>query len=94
MKNKDLIIGLVVGILASALGLFIVLLIFGKGNSIADSLEVSINSGVFTKLMSMGAILNLGAFFLFIKRNEDRKAKGVLIATIIVAVLTIIVRFA
>jgi hypothetical protein len=43
--------------------------------------------------MSMGAILNLGAFFLFIQTNQDSRAKGVLIATIIVAVATLIIRF-
>ena len=93
MKNKDVIIGLVTGLLASCLGLIITLLIFGKGNSLFDSLQVAINNSVLTKLVSMGAILNLAVFFLFIQRKEDSKAKGVLIATVIVAVITIIVRF-
>jgi hypothetical protein len=93
MKTKDLIIGIVIGLIASVLGLLLTLLIFGKGNSISDSLQIAMNNGVLTKLVSMGAILNLGVFFLFIKRNEDSKAKGVLIATIIVAIITIIVRF-
>lgn len=93
MKTKDVIIGIVIGLIASALGLLVTLLIFGKGNSVSDSLQVAINTGVLTKLVSMGAIINLAAFFLFIKRNEDSKARGVLIATIVVAIVTIIVRF-
>ncbi|MGC1473567.1 MAG: hypothetical protein WA775_13320 [Psychroserpens sp.] len=93
MKNKDIIIGIVVGVLASAIGLIITLLIFGKESSIVDSLDTAIRGGVLTKLVSMGAILNLGAFFLFLNQQKDSRAKGVLIATIFVALLTLIVRF-
>lgn len=66
---------------------------FGNGSSLNDSLQIALNRGVFTKLMSMGAILNLAAFFLFIQMNQDSKAKGVLIATVIVAISTLIIRF-
>ncbi|MEM5563931.1 hypothetical protein WNY78_02390 [Psychroserpens sp. AS72] len=93
MKNKNIIIGIIVGLVCSIVGLILVLLFFGKGNSLNDSLDIAINQGVFTKLMSMGAILNLAAFFLFIKQNQDSKAQGVLIATVIVAIATLIIRF-
>ena len=93
MKTKDIIIGIIVGLIASTLGLLVALIFFGTGHSITDSLQIAISNGVLTKLVSIGAILNLGAFFLFLKRNEDSRAKGVLIATVIVAILTIIVRF-
>jgi hypothetical protein len=93
MKNKDTLIGIIIGLVCSIVGLILVLLFFGNGNSLKDSLQIALNKGVFTKLMSMGAILNLGAFFLFIQTNQDSRAKGVLIATIIVAVATLIIRF-
>ena len=93
MKHKELIIGFIIGLLASIIGLLIVLLIFGKGNTMSDSLDIAITNKVLTKLVSMGAILNLGAFFLFLKQKKDSRAKGVLIATIVVAVITIIIRF-
>lgn len=93
MKTKNISIGIVIGLIASAIGLVLTLLIFGEGNSLSNSLQVAIDTDVLTKLVSMGAILNLAVFFLFLKRNEDSKARGVLIATIIVAIITIIVRF-
>ena len=46
-----------------------------------------------TKLMSIGALLNLGAFFLFLKKNQDKRAQGVLIATILVFIATMIIKF-
>lgn len=93
MKNNPTIFGFIIGLIASLLGLTLTLLIFGKGNSIFDSLDIAVSSGVFTKLMSIGAILNLLAFFIFIQRNEDSRAKGVLVATVMVAITTVIVRF-
>ncbi len=93
MSPKHLIIGLIIGLAASAIGLVLALLFFGTGHSIMNSLNIAINQGIFTKLMSMGAILNLAAFFLLLQRHEDEKAKGVLIATIIVALITVIIRF-
>jgi hypothetical protein len=42
--------------------------------------------------MSIGALLNLGAFFLFLKKNKDDSAKGVLIATILVFIATMIIK--
>ncbi|WP_323786956.1 hypothetical protein [Psychroserpens sp.] len=93
MKHKDIIIGIIIGLIASAIGLTLSLLFFGTGESIKDSLRIALAQGVFTKLVSIGALLNLGAFFLFINTNKESKAKGVLIATIIVALITIIIRY-
>jgi hypothetical protein len=93
MKNKNTIIGIVTGLICSIVGLVLVLLFFGKGNSLNDSLQIALSQGVFAKLMSMGAILNLGAFFLFLKQEQDSRAQGVLVATVVVAITTLIIRF-
>lgn len=93
MKNKETIIGIVIGLIASAIGLTLSLLFFGTGDSVINSLKIAINQGVLTKLVSIGALLNLGAFFLFLNINKEPRAKGVLIATIIVALVTIIIRY-
>jgi len=93
MNNKDIILGIVIGLIASVIGFLLAVVFFGGGNSIADSYNKSIAQGFFTKLVSIGALLNLAAFFLFIQKGQDLRAKGVLIATIFVALLTLIVRF-
>ncbi|NRA94445.1 MAG: hypothetical protein HRU26_17570 [Psychroserpens sp.] len=92
-NNKDVFIGILIGLLASAIGLTLALLFFGTGESILDSLDIAIAQGVFSKLVCIGAILNLAAFFLFINTDRELKAKGVLIATLIVAVITLIIRY-
>ena len=47
------------------------------------------DDGLLNKLISLGAFLNLLIFFFFIKTNNDTKAAGVLISTIMIALLTI-----
>ena len=40
-------------------------------------------------LISLGAILNLIVFFIFLKYDYEERAKGVLLATFVIAILTI-----
>lgn len=47
------------------------------------------DDGLLNKLISLGAFFNLLLFFFFIKKNKDSRAAGVLIATIMMALLTI-----
>jgi formate-dependent nitrite reductase membrane component NrfD len=93
MNKKDILIGFFVGITAALFGLIFAIQIFGKSDDWEIVIKQAISQGFLTKLMSIGALLNLGAFFLFIKRNEDQRAKGVLIATILVLVSTMIIKF-
>ncbi len=93
MNKKDILIGFFVGITAALFGLIFAIQIFGKSDDWEIVLKQAISQGFLTKLMSIGALLNLGAFFLFIKRNEDQRAKGVLIATVLVLISTMIIKF-
>ena len=93
MKNKDILIGFGVGLIATAFGLVFAIQIFGKSEDWGIVIKQAMDEGFLTKLMSIGALLNLGAFFLFLKKNKDQSAKGVLIATILVLILTMIIKF-
>lgn len=88
MIKKDLIIGILVGILANGIGLIATATILGKGDDFTTVIKAAANEGFLGKLISLGAILNLIAFFIFIKKRQDYKARGVLIATVFIAVFT------
>lgn len=45
------------------------------------------------KILAVGALANLGLFFLFIRFNWYQSAKAVIIATVIYVVLALILRF-
>ncbi|WP_299127553.1 hypothetical protein [uncultured Winogradskyella sp.] len=91
--KKEILIGFGVGLIAAVFGLVFAIQIFGKSDDWSNVVASAIANGTLTKLMSIGALLNLGAFFLFLKKNRDNRAKGVLIATILVFVITMIIKF-
>jgi len=86
--KKEIGIGFLVGLIASVFGLIIAIQVFGESDDYLQVIKQSITEGFFGKLISIGALLNLGAFFIFIKKKQDHRAKGVLIATIIIMLLT------
>ena len=93
MIKKEIVIGFIVGIIANGIGLIIAILLFGNGNDIGTSITQSVAEGFFGKLISIGAILNLIAFFLFLKMKRDYRARGVILATILIAIVSFLVNF-
>jgi hypothetical protein len=90
MIKKEIIIGVFTGLIANAIGLLLAAFFLGNGNEIETTIKESVLEGIFGKLVTIGAILNLIVFFIFIKKKQDYRAKGVLLATIFVAISTFI----
>ena len=91
--KKDITIGLIVGFIANIIGLFIATKVLGQGGGFTEAIETANAQGFISKLISLGAILNLIAFFFFLSRKQDNRAKGVLIVTIFIAILTLLFKF-
>ena len=90
--KKEITIGFFSGIIATAVGLFLYLQLFFSGE-FENSLQRILEEGLFGKVISLAAIANLIVFFIFIKKNKDYRARGVLLATIVIAALTMIFKF-
>ena len=90
--KKDILIGIITAIIANTLGIIIYILIFSD-KGIEATIQQSLNEGFFGKVVSLGALLNLVAFFLFIKKEQDHRARGVLLATVLIAVMIMIRKF-
>ncbi len=89
MIRKDVIIGFLIGLLANLVGICIYIYFFSREGFI-DTLKSATSFNFIGKLVSLGAILNLVAFFVLIKKNEDHKARGVLLATLLAAIIIIV----
>jgi len=92
MIKKDIIIGILVGLVANAIGVFIAATLLGGGDSFFTVIEAAIAEGFIGKLVSLGAVLNLITFFIFIKKKQDFRARGVLLVTILIAILTFVIK--
>ena len=91
MKNrKEILIGILFGIISSFTGLILAILILSENNSIIESIKNAYFENFLGKLISLGAILNVFVFFIFIKKNQDQRAKGILLLTIFLAIFTLI----
>ena len=92
MKNKEILIGFIIGLIANIIGVFISVMILFKELNFSKTFNIinnSIENGFLTKLISLGAVINLISFFLLLKYDYVKKARGVLIATFFMAILTI-----
>lgn len=88
MIKREVFIGVFVGLMANAIGLFLATLFLGEFGNFIDVIKSANAEGFLGKLISLGAILNLIAFFVFIKKKQDYRARGVLLITIFVAIFT------
>ncbi|CAH8288460.1 hypothetical protein EV196_10422 [Mariniflexile fucanivorans] len=90
MIKKDIFIGMLVGLVANGVGLFLVASLLGQGDDFITVIKAASNEGFLGKLISLGAILNLVAFFVFIRKRQDYRARGVLLMTIFIAIFTFV----
>ena len=86
--KKDIFIGMLVGLVANAIGLILTATLLGGGDDFTTVIKAAAEEGFLGKLISLGAVLNLISFFIFIRRKEDYRARGVLLITVFIAVFT------
>jgi hypothetical protein len=90
MKKSDLLIGVVVGIVAALLGSFLFVETFTAYHFV-DGIQTFRAQGLLGKIITLGAILNVIIFFILLKFNKDMMARGVILATIILTIITLFV---
>lgn len=84
--KKEVIIGFLVGVIANTLGTLLYILLFSS-LSITETFKAAIEQGHIGSILALGAILNLVAFFGFLRIKRDYRARGVMIATILTAMV-------
>lgn len=85
-KYREMSIGFAVGVIANVLGVLLYILMFSD-MGIAETYQAAVEQGHVGSLLALGAILNLVAFFGFLKLRRDERARGVLLATVITALV-------
>lgn len=88
MSKIDIVIGFAIGILASFLGCFLFIKLFTAFDFIAG-IESLKSEGKLGKLITLGSILDLIAFSILLKLNKEMMARGVVLAVIVIAIITL-----
>lgn len=88
MNKIDLLTGFAIGILASIIGSYIFITFFTDLDFMAGIQSMK-SEGKLGKLITLGSILDLVAFGILLKMNKDLMARGVVLAVIIIAIITL-----
>lgn len=93
--KKDILIGIIIGLLANTIGVLIFSFYIGttQDRTLSNVLQTALAEGRLGKIIAIGAVLNLVAFFGLLKQGQDTRARGVLLITIAMAFVTMILMF-
>ncbi len=90
MKKTDLALGVLIGIIASIIGSFLFIKSF-TGYSFVEGIQTMKAEGKLGKIITLGSILNVIVFFILLKFNKEMMARGVILGTILLTIVTLFV---
>ena len=92
MIKKEILIGFIIALIATAFGFYIYVELVST-YSFDETLKIIKEGKLYGKVLGLAAIPNLFVFFVFLKKKQDYRAKGVLLATFFIAFLILISLF-
>jgi hypothetical protein len=90
--KKEILIGVLISLFATSAGVFLYLEYFSR-YEFYETIDMIQEGKLYGKVLSLAAIPNLFVFFIFIKKKQDSRAKGVLFTTILIALTTLVFKF-
>lgn len=88
MNKIDLLYGFISGIVLTFIGVFTFISVF-TDYSFWYGIQIMQANSSLGKLIAVGAVLNIMLFFFFLKIHKDLMARGVILATMTLAIITI-----
>jgi len=94
MKRNVPIFGLLIGLVTPVIGFIIMYFIWGHGMPFGEFARTLVNNhDTASKVLSLGLLLNLLPFILYTNKRLDYTARGILVATILYAVLIVLIKY-
>ena len=84
LNKKEVIIGFLVGLVATLFGFFIYVE-FISPFGFDETLSIMQEGDLYGKVLGLAALPNLFVFFVFLRKKQDLRARGVLLACFCVA---------
>lgn len=90
MNKKDLLLGFLLGLVSTLIGAYLFITFFTDFRFIAG-IQILKSQGNMGKLITLGCILTLIVFGILLKMNKEIMARGVVLAVIVLAILTLFI---
>lgn len=90
MNKIDLLIGFVIGIITSLLGSYLFILFFTNFDFIGGMQFIK-SENKLGKMIALGSVLDLVIFGILLQLNKELMARGVILAVIIIAFLSLFI---
>ena len=92
MINKKVLIGFIIGIIITFIGIAIYTIFIGLQLDLDtnDILDKITSTAVLGKRASIGVLLNIPIFYLFLNKKKEEHAKGIIVAIVFVAIIFIV----
>jgi hypothetical protein len=92
LNKKEVIIGFLVGLVATLFGFFIYVE-FISPFGFDETLSIMQEGDLYGKVLGLAALPNLFVFFVFLRKKQDLRARGVLLACFCVAFVILVTQF-
>ena len=89
--KKEILIGMIFGLICNVAGMYIYVAIFTKYDLI-NAIELAYFDYFLGGLIAIGAAANFLPFFVFLKKNKVYRARGVLIFTLLMAIVILLLK--
>jgi hypothetical protein len=90
MNKIDLLIGFVIGIISALLGSYLFILFFTNFDFVSGMHAIKSDNKL-GKMIALGSVLDLAAFAILLQLNKELMARGVILAVISIAFLSLLI---
>lgn len=90
--KKEIMIGFLTGVVATVFG-FYIYVEFVSSYSFDETIKILNEGNLYGKVLGLAAIPNLFVFFIFLKKKQELRARGVLLSCFFVAFLILVSKF-
>ena len=90
MNKLDLLFGFIIGIISSFLGSYLFILFFTNFD-FASGIQAIKSDNKLGKMIALGSVLDLAAFGILLQLNKELMARGVILAVISIAFLSLFI---
>ena len=91
-NKREIVIGFLVGLFATLCGFFIYVE-FVSPYGFEETLKILNEGNLYGKILGLAALPNLFVFFIYLRKKQDLRARGVLLACFVVAFAILIAQF-